>query len=87
MVLKYLKSVKIPDSSIVYRFLVGLSYLGQMLKIVPLHNILFESILTLGAKISAGFRGFSLLLLHEPTPNSYVFVCQKWAFFYKKTHI
>ena len=51
MVLKYLKSVKIPDSSIVYRFLVGLSYLGQMLKIVPLHNILFESILTLGAKL------------------------------------
>lgn len=50
-VVKYLKSVKIPDSSIVYRFLVGLSYLGQRLMIVPLHNILFESILTLGAKL------------------------------------
>ena len=42
---------------------------------------------TARAKISADFCGFSLLLLHEPPPNTYVFVCQKWAFFYKKTHI
>ena len=57
-VLKYIKPVKNLDFSTVPQILIDLSYLGQRLKIVSLHNILFESILTLGAKISkAAFRG------------------------------
>ena len=39
------------------------------------------------AKISADFCGFSLLLSYESISKPYVVVCQKWAFFYKKTYI
>jgi len=63
-VLKYIKSVKKTDFSTVPQILMGLSYLGQRLKIVSLHNILFGSILTLGAKLDSFERHTDKMFFH-----------------------